>query len=263
MGLSKSCGCIRTELLATVQPGESFGRLTAVRKSEGRGGYWHFKCVCGNDHEAKLFEVRTGGIKSCGCLRDQRHLPSISVGDSFGNLTAVRSANGGNKIWIFKCTCGNECSPRLDRVVNGRVKSCGCLRLRDKDGPRRVGTESGTSRITRMFVSRKADARRRGIPFILSKLDVMSLAERQEWKCAQTGIAFGLSVGAGAKPFGPSIDRIDNALGYAPGNIQLVCIMYNYAKSAFADDDVFAFAEALVKHRQRLAINNLKLRIVV
>lgn len=260
-GNSKSCGCIRTELQQNISVGESFNRLTAVKRAD-KEGYWHFKCVCGNEKAIKVYGVRSGEVKSCGCLRDQRRLPSIRIGDSFGNLTAVRALNGGSNVWLFKCACGNECSPRVDRIINGRIKSCGCLRSLGEDSPaRRTGIESGTVRISRMFATRKSDARKRGIPFILLKSDITALAEKQNWKCAQTGIALDLLVGAGVRPFGPSIDRIDNARGYEPGNIQLVCFMYNCAKGAFEDDDVFEFADALLKHS--LTINKPNLRIVV
>ena len=245
-GASKSCGCLRTEMLATLRAGDVYNRLTAIRPCADRHSYWEFKCVCGKDHVAKIYEVRNGAIKSCGCLRDERRAPQIKSGDVFSDLTAVRQEDVTQR-WVFKCVCGTECSPRAHRVVNGRIKSCGCRRSL-YEVKRATSMGSGKSRITRMLTTRKRDARLRGISFSLSRSDIESLVEAQNWKCARTGLPLDLTACDGIKPFGPSLDRIDNARGYEPGNIQLVCYMYNAAKNQFTDADVLQFAKALLNH---------------
>lgn len=247
-GNSRSCGCIRKEILATVRVGDVFTRLTAVRPYHEKpgGGYWLFRCICGTEHPAKIYEVRNGGIKSCGCLRDERRLPPIQIGDTFSDLTAVRPIDG-SPLWLFKCSCGTECSPRPQRVVNGRIKSCGCRRS-IYETSRVAVLESKKSRLTRMYCTRKRDSRLRGISFSISKSDIGDLAEQQGWRCARTGISLDLTASDGMKPFGPSLDRINNNIGYEPGNIQLVCYMYNSAKNQFTDEDVLRFASELLKH---------------
>jgi hypothetical protein len=99
-----------------------------------------------------------------------------------------------------------------------------------------------------MLTTRKRDARLRGIPFSITRSDIEVLAEQQDWKCARTGLPLDLTACDGMKPFGPSIDRIDNSYGYEPGNIQLVCYMYNSAKNQFTDADVLRFASALLTY---------------
>jgi hypothetical protein len=96
----------------------------------------------------------------------------------------------------------------------------------------------------------KAGAKRRNIPFLLSKSDIADLAKKQDWKCGRTGIPLDLSIAVNGKrvPFGPSIDRIDGARGYEPGNIQLVCLLYNFCKNEFTDADVLKLARALVEN---------------
>lgn len=105
--------------------------------------------------------------------------------------------------------------------------------------------EDRSYRVVQMFHTVKCSARTRGLPFILLKSDIIALAEKQDWKCARTGIDLDLTAGQGTRPFGPSVDRIDNARGYEPGNIQIVCTIYNYAKNAFTDADVLTLATAL------------------
>lgn len=270
-GGSKSCGCLRTEMLATVKAGDKFNRLTAGRMAE-KGGYWHFKCTCGNDHVAKLYEVRAGQIKSCGCLRGETQFPPIKIGDSFGHLTAVRFIVD-SASWVFKCACGIECSPRAHRVRAGRIKTCGCnvycqnsetksdieikseiIRLRKRGNKQ--------TRLTNMLSSIKVSARNRGLSFSLLRSDIEALAEKQNWTCAMTGIALDVGTTKGSQPFRPSVDRIDSKRGYDVENIQLVCLMYNIAKNQFNDSDVLTFAHALVEHQQNPTINRPRLRVV-
>ena len=64
--------------------------------------------------------------------------------------------------------------------------------------------------------------------------------------CAVTGISFDLGGhGAPARPFTPSLDRIDPKLGYTPENTQVVCWVYNRAKGVHGHDAVLTMAKAL------------------
>jgi hypothetical protein len=116
---------------------------------------------------------------------------------------------------------------------------------REKERVRRQ-REGRPYRIRSMFYSTQASAKKRGIPFNLTKLDIANQVDAQTWKCAQTGIQFDLTSNAGQRPFGPTVDRIDNERGYEPGNIQIVCYMYNCAKNRFNHEDVLTFAREVV-----------------
>lgn len=52
--------------------GEKYGRLTAIcptdKRTKGGGYIWHFKCECGTEKDIPSNSVRTGLIKSCGCV---------------------------------------------------------------------------------------------------------------------------------------------------------------------------------------------------
>jgi hypothetical protein len=53
--------------------GQKFGRLTAVRKEpRSRRDYWLWSCECGVLTVAEPVNVKTGRIKSCGCLRREQ-----------------------------------------------------------------------------------------------------------------------------------------------------------------------------------------------
>lgn len=64
-------------------------------------------------------------------------------------------------------------------------------------------------------------------------------------RCERTGLPFDMRKGANL-PFRASLDRIDNARGYEPDNIQVVVRIYNTAKWGWTDDDVLKVSRALV-----------------
>lgn len=128
---------------------------------------------------------------------------------------------------------------RSDPIFAAKIRQ-NEIRSRSRPGPR----------LTVMFNALKNGALKRGIPFSLARSDLERLADRQNWKCAQTGILLDLTHGRGQLPFGPTIDRIDSKRGYESGNVQLVCYLYNVAKNRFTDADVMKFALSLVEFHQ-------------
>lgn len=67
-------------------------------------------------------------------------------------------------------------------------------------------------------------------------------------ECERTGIPFSdnLDLTASKDPFAPSLDRIDPAKGYTKDNVQVVCTIYNLAKSDWGDGPVIKMATALL-----------------
>lgn len=239
----KSCGCLlhaRRGTSTQLEAGERFGNLTAIRlvdePTKGKPR-WLFMCACGNETITIAPHVKRGAIRSCGCLRNPN---PICEGQTFGEWTAIRffDQNKTNPRWIFRCSCGKEGARSVGSIVNSGSKSCGCIRKPTRD----------ESRINTIFKVLKAGAKRRSYQFKLSKSDIATLVEQQNWRCIRSGILLDLTIGTDVRPFGPSIDRIDNDRGYEPGNIQLVCNLYNYCKNRFTDADVLRLAEALVEN---------------
>ena len=66
-------------------------------------------------------------------------------------------------------------------------------------------------------------------------LDLLKrMHEKQLGRCAVSGIAFDLTGGTGG-PFAPSLDRIDNSVGYEEGNVRLVCHAVNLMMNRWGD----------------------------
>ncbi len=124
--------------------GQKFGRLTAIKRvaNNKRGeAMWLCRCECGNEKEVSASLLRKGVTKSCGCLRKEmaveigeKKTAAAEVGVSgrkFGTLTAVKrigSNKYGKSVWLFKCDCGKTKEMVLSSVINGSIKSCGCVR---------------------------------------------------------------------------------------------------------------------------------------
>jgi len=56
-----------------IQVGDRFGRLTVYWRSDRKGAGWHFwwdcVCDCGNEKQVSDNKLKSGEVKSCGCLR--------------------------------------------------------------------------------------------------------------------------------------------------------------------------------------------------
>ena len=113
-------------------------------------GYWtvvglatvprrvHCKCKCGTERNVDVSLLKTGGSKSCGCMRlkkDGTPCASRSAGEKiepgqrFGRLVALEPTekrSGSNVVWECRCDCGNMAYVAAADLKRGRTKSCGC-----------------------------------------------------------------------------------------------------------------------------------------
>jgi len=55
--------------------GQVFGRLTAIERvgyrstpNGTRNSYWRCKCECGKEKSVRISHLKSGSIRSCGCL---------------------------------------------------------------------------------------------------------------------------------------------------------------------------------------------------
>lgn len=106
----------------------------------------------------------------------------------------------------------------------------------------RRSIEDPRNRARRMLENAKYRARQKGQEFSLTREWVES--KIRSGVCEVSGLPFVLG-GNGREPFSPSLDRKDNEKGYTPENTQVVCSIYNLAKSDYGHDAVARLAEAL------------------
>jgi hypothetical protein len=140
------------------------------------------------------------------------------TGKKFGRLTVVclseRSKHGIN-YWECHCSCGNTKISKLGDLRSGRINSCGCLR---KEITKQLNKSHGKSK-TAEYRTWKNMIGRCTNP---SRPDFKYYGERGievyvGW--VESFSAFYEHIGQKPTPK-HSIDRIDNNLGYIPGNVR-------------------------------------------
>ncbi|MBQ8401073.1 MAG: hypothetical protein IJX14_03995 [Clostridia bacterium] len=148
-GTTTSCGCARREnvsgALAHDLTGRTFGELTVLQKAEkqyGTGGIrWTCLCSCGKRYDVRGALLENGTRTHCSEKCHELHYAYKDItGQRFFDLTAVRPTDKrdirGSIIWVCRCDCGNEKELSYNRLVYGKVKSCGCRpRTRRKKQP--------------------------------------------------------------------------------------------------------------------------------
>lgn len=150
-GKTKSCGCAKGELSFLSRNGgndtnigKKYNQLICIERidehakkyddGKKRNAKYKFVCECGNEKICPLSDVKSGRIKSCGCIRtpNSPHYNNVSfkslIGQKFFNLTVIqRVENKFNKVYyLCKCDCGNEIIVRGESLKTFHNKSCGC-----------------------------------------------------------------------------------------------------------------------------------------
>lgn len=166
-----------------------------------------FKCECGNERILPLYRVLK--LKSCGRCSEQY------VGKKFGKLTIlkfIKSNPGYGGRFDVICECGKKRTCVTSVVLSGKLVSCGCYRPSFKHGQATGNKKTDEYKAWQHMISRcygksewnKHYYQKRGITVY------------DEWR--GSFLAFLRDVGR--KPSKDmSLERIDNDLGYYPGNV--------------------------------------------
>lgn len=133
-GNTKSCGCLKKERPGARKDltGQRFGRLVVIGEPKvgSRGTIWKCICDCGEVCYKVSADLIHGNISSCGCYKKDLHSTMNDLtNQKFGELTALYSgevARDGQRVWVCKCSCGEEVRVRAGALRSGKTKSCGC-----------------------------------------------------------------------------------------------------------------------------------------
>lgn len=85
----------------------------------------------------------------------------------------------------------------------------------------------------------------------ISKEDLISLYEKQNHKCALSGIEMTTIKKQGRFPNNASVDRINPGKDYSIDNIRLVCNHVNMMKSNLSDEELINYCQAIIKYNQK------------
>lgn len=156
-GIVTNCGCVpkenaRSGSLAEDLSGQRFGLLLVLQRTENKKGHtcWLCRCDCGRTCAVTAHELKSGAVKSCGCMRGLGEHGFLDIsGRRFGLLTAMyplsRRNGRGSVYWHCQCDCGGETDVSEDDLARGNNRSCGCLKKQaQQDIPNRLHRIDGT-----------------------------------------------------------------------------------------------------------------------
>lgn len=102
--------------------------------------------------------------------------------------------------------------------------------------------------LRKLYQSAKS-ARSKKMPFNIELQHLIDLWQRQEGKCALSGVTMTHHRdGSGKKEFNASIDRIDQNQGYEPYNIHLVCYRVNILRHSLQVDMFYWWIKTISEH---------------
>ena len=137
-GKSKSCGCSRSLEISKIE-GKKFNSWTILKVKDIRDGhrYATCQCECGHIRDVRLWAVKSGQSKACGCTRKGgRTLLTDIIGEEFGHLVALEVDHTHEKYGAYwKCLCkicGNETVVQRSNLINGTTLSCGCRKGKNR-----------------------------------------------------------------------------------------------------------------------------------
>lgn len=204
--------------------GKTFGCLTVVGKSRTTSKFsntWDFRCICGRVISEPPARVLSGHKKRCGfCNASKRNLvPRFDVNSYIGKRSHMLTVVGlsprreNDRAWklLCKCDCGNETRITPHQFDAGKVMSCGCLRKSSKnefDGHSKHPIYKIWSQMMRRCYNLKAKH--------YDRYGGRGISVCEDWHSFNNFAAWSDSVGG--RPYGTSLDRIDNDGNYEPSN---------------------------------------------
>lgn len=155
---------------------------------------------------------------------------------------------------ICRCDCGRLADKNTNYLMRGLTKSCGdkeCQYHRQdytNAGDKNVNFKGHKGIHGSKWSGMRAAAKRRKLEFSISMKEAWDLYEKQDGKCALTGlpIEFGKVYTDGNTA---SLDRIDSKKGYAKSNVQWVHKDVNKMKMDLTQDRLFELCSLIVARR--------------
>lgn len=111
-----------------------------VTQPNSTNAIWLTHCDCGNDYCVSMQwirkELRKGLVPDCGCGEREKWSKKY-IGKTYNYLTIIERDEeykkkinpvNANAYYKCRCKCGNIISGRITAIVNGEIKSCGCLK---------------------------------------------------------------------------------------------------------------------------------------
>lgn len=213
--------------------GEKFDRLLVTERigslPNAKGEYavwWRCQCDCGEMKETTSSNLRTGNVRSCGCIVFEnakaltKKYPHASVvsdltGAVSGYVKALRPSGKrsarGLIMWVCECVCGKQFEAPSAKIKIQEIVSCGCLRG--------LGTVTHGATINKKWTSEYlvwAGVRARCLypeSHAYPRYGGRGITICPTWEDFEVFLA-----DMGRRPPGKTLDRKDNNAGYSKDN---------------------------------------------
>lgn len=241
-------------------------RVKGYGKNKTRRGA-RLLCDCGNEYTAPMQSIVGSQPEtfSCGCLSRARlaagrlkgpeavrgkpaHNFKDQTGQRFGMLLVLEHAGSKQRPtgkmysqWLCRCDCGTQVILPLTVLTSGNTKSCGCATFA-------LRRPAGTSARNRVLKAYKGAARRRGLAWALTDEDFDKITAQACHYCGCPPSARSVQAQGRSEFTYNGIDRVDNAIGYIPGNVVPACSQCNYAKKDMPYDEFMAWIARLTEY---------------
>ena len=111
--------------------GQKFGRLTVIKKVEGKGtstnARWLCKCDCGNEITVLGTTLRRGASKSCGCIRAELSREKLTTHGGRGITVCDEWREDFQTFYDWAMANGYEEHLTIDRIDNdGNYEPLNC-----------------------------------------------------------------------------------------------------------------------------------------
>jgi len=173
------------------------------------------------------------------------------IGRKFGRLTVVSllPLTGKGRIWKCTCDCGKEKEARSCSLLNGDIKSCGCLH----DDSAKKSLPSGESGARHLYGNYVCSARKRKIDFKLSYKEFKNLTSKNCVYCGASPNYISKSYNAkNSHSFYHynGIDRTDPSKGYTISNVEPCCKICNTMKWTLSRENFLKHIAKIFKFRR-------------
>lgn len=142
------------------------------------------------------------------------------TGQQFGRLTVIEvaAAQRGRVLWRCKCECGTEREVSTTHLRSGHTRSCGCVRTEETVARNRAQAKHGMHASAEFGVW-SSMLKRCHSPGAhgYERYGGRGIAVCEEWRASFQ--SFYDHIGPRPSP-AHSVERIDNGLGYQPGNVK-------------------------------------------
>lgn len=170
-------------------------------------------------------------------------------GRKFGFLSPIEIDSSRNGVyWKCQCKCGKRKSVAAKHLVGNKITSCGCQHHRTgKSNPCWKGYQDISGKYWKTI---RRNATNRGLPFCITIEYAWNIFQKQDSRCALTGIPLIFRSKSHTADGTASLDRINSSKGYSKGNVQWVDKKINTIKWDLSLDNFLRMCKLVVEHKK-------------